>query len=156
MMRTVPPGLLLRHVCRPERYLGFSLPSAGLGVASIASVTISVFLVDDDAGFRRLAARLLSSFGLTVVGEAATVAEAVDAVPTLRPEAILVDVGLPDGDGCILAETLAAMSWEPRVVLTSSDPDAVSDADARRAGAYGFVPKGELPDGRTRQLLVGD
>jgi DNA-binding NarL/FixJ family response regulator len=127
----------------------------GVGVATIRLMPVSVLLVDDDAGFRRLASRLLTSLGLTVVGEAGTVAAAVDAAAALRPDAVLVDVGLPDGDGCSLAELLTAMSWRPRVVLTSSDSDAVSDADVLRVAAAGFVPKAELPDGRTRQLLTG-
>jgi DNA-binding NarL/FixJ family response regulator len=117
---------------------------------------VSVLVVDDDPGFRRLAARLLRSLGLSVVGEAESVEAGLDAAATLRPDAALVDIGLPDGDGCALALRLADMDGAPRVLLTSSDPDAVSSEDVRRVGAVGFIPKSDLPDGRLRRLLAGD
>jgi DNA-binding NarL/FixJ family response regulator len=113
---------------------------------------VSVLIVDDDADFRRLAVRLLRAAGLTIAGEAATVGAAVDAASVLRPDAVLLDVGLPDGDGRALAPQLTALSWHPRVVLTSSDPDAVSDGDLERAGAAGFLPKQDLPNGVARLL----
>jgi DNA-binding NarL/FixJ family response regulator len=116
---------------------------------------VSVLIVDDDAGFRGLARRLIASLGLTVAGEAATAAAALEAATALRPDAALVDVGLPDGDGRDVAKALVALSWHPLVVLTSSDPDAVSDADIARCGASGFVPKEELPDGATRHFVAG-
>jgi DNA-binding NarL/FixJ family response regulator len=117
---------------------------------------VSVLIVDDDEQFRRLAARLLTSFGMTIAGEAATAAAALEAAVTLRPDAALVDVGLPDGDGRNVARRLAALDTPPRVVLTSSDPDVVSEADLQRSGARAFVPKELLPDGATRQLLADD
>jgi DNA-binding NarL/FixJ family response regulator len=156
MARTLPLGGYPDHAARPESGLGFSLPRPVPQVATIESMPVSVLLVDDDAGFRRLAARLLSPLGLDIVGEAASVAAALEVVMVVRPDAVLVDVGLPDGDGCMLAERLVALTMRPRVVLTSSDPDAVSDADARRLGAAGFIAKGELPDGRIRHLLAGE
>src|SRR4051794_39746082 len=63
----------------------------------------TVLVVDDDPAFRRLATLVLAAFGLGVIGEAATVATALAVAVSLRPEAALVDVGLPDGDGITLA-----------------------------------------------------
>ena len=111
----------------------------------------SVLLVDDDPGFRELARRVLGTNGLTIVGEADTVASGRAAALELEPETILVDVGLPDGDGVALARELVAMPWRPRVVLTSVDADAVSPEELRVAA--GFAPKDELP-GAGLQLLV--
>jgi DNA-binding NarL/FixJ family response regulator len=119
-------------------------------------MTVSVLIVDDDEGFRRLASRLLVLAGFTVVGEAATAAAATEAAEALRPDAALVDVSLPDGDGRDVAARLRALGRPPRVVLTSSDPDAVSEADVERCGAAAFVPKEQLPDGATRHLAVAD
>jgi DNA-binding NarL/FixJ family response regulator len=65
-----------------------------------------------------------------------------------------VDVGLPDGDGVTLARALTELPWRPRVLLTSSDPDAATANDVRRSGAHGFVPKSELPDAPLEQLLA--
>ncbi|MEA2467111.1 MAG: two-component system, NarL family, response regulator DevR [Thermoleophilaceae bacterium] len=116
----------------------------------------SVLVVDDDPTFRSLAGRLLSAEGLTVVGEAGTVAEATAAARTLRPDAALVDVGLPDGDGIALAGELAALPWGLRVVLTSTDADAASPDAVRSSGAEGFVPKADLPKVSLLRLLAGE
>ena len=119
-------------------------------------MTSSVLAVDDDAWFRRLAVRTLSSWGYGVVAEAGTFKEAVERSAELRPDAVLVDIGLPDGDGFALAAELSALAWRPRVVLISSDADAANGAAARRAGAVGFVPKDELPGTSLRRLIDGD
>jgi CheY-like chemotaxis protein len=122
----------------------------------MALMSPSVLVVDDDASFRKLATRTLISWGCTVVGEAGTFAEAIARAGELRPDAALVDIGLPDGDGFALAQRLAALPWRPRVVLISSDSDAASEASARRAGAAGFVPKEELPGDLLRRLISGE
>ena len=62
----------------------------------------SVLLIDDDPAFRNLARRVLKGTGLSVVGEADTVASGLAAAIELRPDVMLVDVGLPDGDGISL------------------------------------------------------
>jgi DNA-binding NarL/FixJ family response regulator len=105
----------------------------------------SVLIVDDDPAFRALAGRLLSDRGFVVVGEAETVAGALEMATRIRPSAALVDVGLPDGDGFTLARQLTALPWQPRVVLTSMHPNVGSSAEVRRSGALAFVHKGDLP-----------
>jgi len=117
-------------------------------------MTSGVFVVDDDPVFRDLARRILQCAGLTVLGEADTVAAAMAALPELEPTAVLLDVGLPDGDGVSLAAKLATFAWRPSVLLTSSDPDAVSPADVRRCGARGFLAKADLPGARLDVLLA--
>jgi DNA-binding NarL/FixJ family response regulator len=115
--------------------------------------TTSVLVVDDDPAFRGLARRLLSAAGLGVVGEAGSVAAATAAAQELRPDAALVDIGLPDGDGIALAGDLSAPPCGLRVVLTSSDADAASPDDVRRSGAERFVPKADLPNVPLLRLL---
>ena len=118
-------------------------------------MALTVLLIDDDPDFRATARRVLTRGGAEIIGEAASVADGTAAATALRPEAILVDVGLPDGNGVALAPVLAALPWGPRVVLTSVDVDATTDATARATGAAGFVPKHELP-GALMTLLLGD
>jgi DNA-binding NarL/FixJ family response regulator len=115
---------------------------------------MSVVLVDDDPVFRALARRVLCATGLAVVGEADTVAGALAATIDLRPDALLVDVGLPDGDGVALARKLASLPWRPRVVLTSADPEAASPEEVRRSGADGFAPKDDLTGAGLRLLVA--
>jgi DNA-binding NarL/FixJ family response regulator len=116
----------------------------------------SVLVVDDDPAFRELAIRMLASFGMEVVGEAGTVAQALATAMTTKPEAALVDVDLPDGNGIALTHELAALPWHPRVVLTSADAEAAGPDDVRRCGAVAFVQKADLPNGALRGLLGGD
>jgi DNA-binding NarL/FixJ family response regulator len=113
----------------------------------------SVLVVDDDPAFRRLAQRILDAFGFAVVGEADTAAAAVSAAGKLQPDAVLVDVGLPDGDGITLARELAALPWRPRVVLTSTNSEAATASEVRNSGAEAFVPKNELPGAALLELL---
>ena len=118
-------------------------------------MTTSVLVIDDDPGFRALAVRVLAGMGLAVVGEAHDIASGTDAANRLRPQAALVDVGLPDGDGVALARVIAGLPWSPRVVLTSSDRDATTDADARSAGAAGFIVKDDILSSQLSLLLTG-
>lgn len=115
----------------------------------------SVLVVDDDASFRRLAARVLCGSGHVVVGEAGSVQEALARATELRPETALVDIGLPDGDGFALARQLCAMPWPLAVVLISTDADGASGPAARRAGARGFLPKDELSGAALWRIVEG-
>jgi DNA-binding NarL/FixJ family response regulator len=116
----------------------------------------SVLVVDDDPVFRTLAGRLLVACGLTVIGEADSVSAALLAAARVEPFAILVDVGLPDGDGFSLARKLTALPWKPRVVLTSVDADVATADDVRDSGARAFVHKADLPNAPLAQLLGGE
>ena len=115
----------------------------------------SVLVVDDDAGFRDLASRILTSWGHAVIGEAGSVAEALAQATELRPDMVLVDVGLPDGDGFSLTEQRVAMPWAVHVVLISSEADRTTVQAAHRAGADRFLPKDELSSVALRQLIEG-
>ena len=115
---------------------------------------VRVLLIDDDASFRSLAREVLAACGLDVIGEAGTAADGALVAERLHPDAILLDVGLPDRDGVQLAGELSALPWHPRIFLTSSDPDATTAEDAVRHGACGFVRKHNLP-GEGTDLLAG-
>ena len=101
----------------------------------------SVLIVDDDPDFRLLARSLLVDCGLVVVGEADSVANALSRATELEPSAVLVDVGLPDGDGVTLAHQLAALPWRPQVVLTSVDADVDQHDAIRHSRPVAFVHK---------------
>ena len=94
---------------------------------------IKVLIVDDNAAFRRIARGALAERGYDVVAEAQSVAEARTAVAAAHPDAVLLDVNLPDGNGIALADEL---SGSLRVLLTSSEEAAT--------GTTPFVPKTEL------------
>ena len=100
---------------------------------------------------------MLKAEGLTIVGEAADVGEGLAAARKLRPDAALVDVRLPDGDGIALACELARFHGR-RVSLSSRARRAC--ADAERPGPNGtqlpFMAKEDLPNARLHELLWGE
>jgi DNA-binding NarL/FixJ family response regulator len=107
-------------------------------------VTARVLIVDDDPSFQIGATRLLADHGYVVVATAATLAEARTAYRRTEPDALLVDVHLPDGSGTTLAEELRCGPSAPRVLLTSSDSDAAPRRLIEKCGAAGFVAKEDL------------
>jgi DNA-binding NarL/FixJ family response regulator len=114
---------------------------------------ISVLIVDDDPTFRSLARRLLTAAGLVVVGEAGNVADGLGMAERFEPDAALIDIGLPDGDGFALSRQLTALPWRPRVVLASVEPDIGSDGAVRNAGAEALVHKANLPNAPLAWML---
>ena len=113
----------------------------------------AVLIVDDDEAFGELAARVVTGWGHHVVGRAGSMATALSQAHTLRPDVVLVDIGLPDGDGFSLTEKLVAMPWPMHVILISSDSDAANTAAAQRAGASEFFPKDELSGSQLRNCI---
>jgi len=116
----------------------------------------SILVVDDDPAFRELAGRFLADLGLHVTAQAGTAAAAMAMAREVRPDAALVDMDLPDGDGLTLAQRLSELPWRPRIVLTSTDPDAASPEDLQRSGAAAFVAKHALPNAPLVRLLGRD
>jgi DNA-binding NarL/FixJ family response regulator len=107
----------------------------------------TVLVVDDSAAFRATARVLLGARGYEVVGVADSVASGLAAARELRPDAVLLDVNLPDGDGLS-----AARAFEADVVLVSTlDADELGDVNG--SGARGFVSKAELASPRLVELL---
>ena len=109
-------------------------------------------VVDDDDSFRALAVRLVAAWGHRTV-EADSVSGALIRASASKPDAVLVDVGLPDGDGFDLARKLRHALGDVPIVLVSSDPRGRTTEVARRSGARGFLPKDELSSPSLRRLL---
>jgi len=120
-------------------------------------VAFSVLVIDDDPTSLDLATRIVEEMGADAVTTAPDGSTAIAAAKRMRPDAALVDIGLPDRDGIDLAYELAALPWQPRVVLMSTDPDAVTVIDCHPGREkLPFVPKEELASGRLRRLLTAD
>jgi DNA-binding NarL/FixJ family response regulator len=99
-----------------------------------------VVVVDDHALFRSGVRAELESH-VDIVGDAASVAEAIEVIAELEPDVVLLDVHLPDGSG---ADVIAAIAPEHAAVrfLALSVSDAAEDVIAViRAGARGYVTK---------------
>jgi DNA-binding NarL/FixJ family response regulator len=115
----------------------------------------TLLIVDDHAGFRALARRLLSAGGFEVVGEAADGRAAVTAARELRPDVVLLDIQLPDIDGFEVLARLRDRPAGPAVVLTSTRDRADYGQRVDRSGASGFIPKAELSGAAVLAVLGG-
>lgn len=105
-------------------------------------MTTQVFLVDDHEIVRRGLVDLLGSVSdFTVVGEAASVREALTMVPSSGADVAVLDVRLPDGNGVELCRELRAQLPELRCLMLTSYADDEALLDAIMAGASGFVLK---------------
>jgi CheY-like chemotaxis protein len=114
----------------------------------------SVLIIDDDPAFLTLATRIIAGLGLHVGATAPDAARALEIARDVRPDAMLVDVGLPDRDGIDLAHELADLPWKPRVVLTSGDSDASLAAEARpEHRRIPFIAKAELASDQLREAF---
>lgn len=107
-----------------------------------------VLVMDDTRAVRVAAARLLQGLGAVVI-EASSVSEGLALARAERPDALLLDLDLPDGDGLdvckgIRAASDRALSRAPVVVLTGSDP-LVHHVRALEAGADDFIEKPFAP-----------
>jgi CheY-like chemotaxis protein len=119
-----------------------------------ADVGCLVLIVDDDSAFLTLAEGILARLGLEVGATAPDAARALDIARDVRPDAMLVDVGLPDRDGIDLAHELAELPWAPLVVLTSSDSEVSVAAEARNEhGRIPFIAKTELAGDELRRAF---
>lgn len=101
-----------------------------------------VFLLDDHEVVRRGVHDLLEDEqDISVVGEAATVAQALVRIPALRPDVAVLDIRLPDGDGVTVCRELRSrMPGLACLMLTSFD-DEEALLDSIMAGASGYVLK---------------
>lgn len=110
-----------------------------------------LLLVDDHSGFRAVARRVLEQGGFDVVGEAADGASAVQAAAALSPDAVLLDVGLPDADGFDVCERLADVGIAV-VMMSTRGAGAYSDR-LSTTSARGFLPKAGLTPAAVAALL---
>lgn len=127
---------------------------------AVDTTDLTIVLADDQelvrAGFRVI---LESEPGFRVVGEAPDGARAVEAVRTLHPDVVCLDVQMPGVDGLEAARRIAALPDPPAVlILTTFDSD---DAlfQALEAGASGFLLKNASPErliDAVRTVAAGD
>ncbi len=105
----------------------------------------AVLLVDDQPEFLALARMLLSGHpDLTVIGEATSCDGALALLPTLLPDAVILDVQLTEMSGFEAARRLADAAPGLRLILVSAYGDPQYEQLARAAGAIAFLPKKEL------------
>jgi DNA-binding NarL/FixJ family response regulator len=115
----------------------------------------TILIVDDHSGFRVQARAILEADGFTIVGEADDGASGLAAARLLRPDLVLLDIGLPDVEGFEVARELAVDGPPPVVVLTSSRDASAYGPRIASSHVLGFIPKDELSGPAIRALIEG-
>lgn len=110
-------------------------------------------LVDDNDAFLETASLLLQREGVTVVGVASTIAQALRQARALRPDLILVDIGLGDESGFDLAQLLARDGLNAEVILISTGAEEDYAEMIDDSPAAGFLPKSDLSLHGISQIL---
>ena len=105
-------------------------------------MNLRILLVDDHEVVRvGIGALIDRQPGMEVVGEAATVREAVNQAGQLAPDVVVMDVRLPGGSGLDACQQIKAQRPETRVIILTSYPDDEVLFDAIASGADGYVLK---------------
>lgn len=104
---------------------------------------IRVVVVDDHPLFRQGVLYTLSRApGIEVVGEAASGSQALAAATQARPDVMLLDIGMPGGDGLAAAAHIKQALPEIRIIMLTASEDADDLMTALKAGAVGYLIKG--------------
>lgn len=110
-------------------------------------MTIRLLLVDDHAVVRSGLRMLLEhEADIEIVGEAATVQQTLEQVARLKPNLILMDIGLPDGTGIEATQAIKQTWPEVAVVALTIHEDEEYFFPMLQAGASGYVPKRAAPE----------
>lgn len=110
-----------------------------------------VVIVDDHA-IARAGTRALLGDRVEVVGEAGSVAEAIDVVRSTRPDLVLLDLRMPGGGGGAVMEAVAPLGV--RVLVVSASSRRTDVRDLVRAGAVGYLTKGVREDEFADQVVA--
>ena len=108
---------------------------------------IRLLLVDDHAVVR-IGLRMLfeNEPDLEIAGEAETAAEAIEMTTKLKPDVVLLDIGLPDSSGIEVAGKIQHLSPDSAVVALTIHEDEEYFFQMLNAGASGYVPKRAAPE----------
>ena len=110
-------------------------------------MTTRILLVDDHAVVRSGLRMLLENeHDVEIVGEAENAAEAMEAAMILKPNVILMDIGLPDMSGIEATREIKKKVADVAIVALTIHEDEEYFFKMLEAGASGYVPKRAAPD----------
>lgn len=104
--------------------------------------TVRVLVVEDYEPFRRfLCWTLMERRALKIVGEAADGVEAVRRAEELKPDLILLDIGLPSLNGIEAARQIRKLAPESKILFVSQESSSEVVHEAFSLGAAGYIMK---------------
>jgi len=119
-----------------------------------------ILIVDDHGVFREGLIRIISQEkDLNVCGEATDAAEALEQIPRLKPDLVMVDISLEGMNGIDLTKNLRERFPTIRILVLSMHKESLYAERALRAGANGYIMKRERGQkllGAIRHVLNGE
>src|SRR5512134_2260930 len=110
-------------------------------------MTIRLLLVDDHAVVRSGLKMLLENErDVEIIGEASSASEAIEAAVRLKPNVILMDIGLPDLSGIDATREIKKRVSDISIVALTIHEDEEYFFKMLEAGASGYVPKRAAPE----------
>ncbi len=119
-----------------------------------------IYLVDDHPMMREGLTRLIEETGgWELCGFAETSSKALEQIPQLKPDLVTLDISLPDKNGLEVIKDLLALMPEVRILVFSMHDEMLYAERVMRAGAKGYLMKGEPTEALTQaiqSILEGD
>ena len=106
------------------------------------STRLRILLAEDDHNANEMLVEVLTTLGYDVVAAVSSGVEAADCAREMKPDAVLLDVHMPDGSGIEAAEVITRTLPGIAVILYSGDENVtLTDKEAVTTGALAFLPK---------------
>jgi DNA-binding NarL/FixJ family response regulator len=103
---------------------------------------VRILVVEDFAPFRQFISEMLTTRpALQIIGEVSDGLEAVHKALELRPDLILLDIGLPSLNGIEVAREIRKLVPESKIVFLTQESSADAVREAHKLGASGYVIK---------------
>jgi DNA-binding NarL/FixJ family response regulator len=111
----------------------------------IIGVLVRTLLVDDSPEFLGAAARFLATDPqIEIVGSALSARQAIEEAARLQPDLVLMDVAMPEMNGFAATRHIKGRPNPPRIIVLTLYDNEEYRAQAKAAGADGFVAKSEF------------
>jgi DNA-binding NarL/FixJ family response regulator len=113
-------------------------------VSSCSPTLVRILLVDDFERFRNLTSSLLGKQpGFQIVGDALDGQEAVQKAEELKPDLVVLDIGLPQMNGIDAARQIRLVSPDSKILFLTGNDDPEVAREALGTGATGYVAKSD-------------
>jgi DNA-binding NarL/FixJ family response regulator len=123
----------------------FRLTDFGQTLIPVDSMSpVNVLLVEDFEPMREVVASIVERRGFQVIGQASDGAEAVQKAEQLKPDLVLLDIGLPKMNGIEAAGHIRNLAPHSKIVFLSQETSPEIVEEALRLGAMGYVHKARL------------
>jgi len=110
---------------------------------------LRVYVVEDSAIMSPVLRTLIEAIGAKVVGNSGAASSAIEDIKVLRPDVVVIDIGLRQGNGFDVLKALSADTGEhrpARIVLTNHTLDKYREAAMRWGADYFFDKAKEIPE----------